>query len=166
MQFAPTQLASSARTPVRPATGTPVRGSRRRASANSGRQLALFGEGTPSLEPVVPTVATALPHELASKHPANAAAAPVSVVPVSVPPVPVPPVARLRVLPVVRPSAVNVVVPLPSATRTAGAAGGAPAAAVAADEEVWQPMTGIQKLMEVAGAGLLMVACVAVAIFW
>jgi hypothetical protein len=37
---------------------------------------------------------------------------------------------------------------------------------VAADEEVWQPMTGIQKLMEVAGAGLLMVACVAVAIFW
>ena len=70
-------------------------------------------------------------------------------------------------LPVVRPSAVAVVAPLPATQPAVPAAGQPPVGQVlTAEDELWQPLTGVQKLLEIGGASLLMVACVALAIFW
>lgn len=151
MQFAPTQIASSPR--------TAGRSTRRRRSENASRQLALFGEGTPTLPLTTTTNRLVLDTTPAAATPARvapAASAAVALAPSAAAP-------ALRVLPVVRPSAVAVIAPLPQTQPQAAPAG---ARVLTAEDEVWQPLSGVQKLLEIGGASLLMVACVALAIFW
>lgn len=141
MQFAPTQIASSPRVAGR---------STRRRSENASRQLALFGDGTPTL-PLTSAAQPELPDTARAAVPATAPTVPQALRP------------QLRVLPVVRPSAVAIVAPLPPTASASQPEGGR---VLTAEDEVWQPMTGVQKLLEVGGASLLMMACVALAIFW
>lgn len=151
MQFAPTQIASSPRTAGR---------STRRRSETASRQLALFGDGTPALPLTSSTRRMVL-----DTTPAAAPAVPVPAA--AVLPVLQAPRTQVRVLPVVRPSAVAVVAPLPATQPAVPAAGQPPVGQVlTAEDELWQPLTGVQKLLEIGGASLLMVACVALAIFW
>lgn len=155
MQFAPTQIASSPRVAGR---------STRRRSENASRQLALFGEGTRTL-PLTSSANRLVLDTTPVAAPAAAAAATVAQTvpaPRAAAPVPLVPQPKLRVLPVVRPSAVAVVAPLPAEPQRGTAA----ERVLTAEDELWQPLTGVQKLLEIGGASLLMVACVALAIFW
>lgn len=185
MQFAPTQIASSPR--------TAGRSSRRRVETPS-RQLALFGEGTRTLplgsaqpaqleQPAKLEQPAQFAQQVGARLPASpvkrlvldtAPAAAVAAVPAVLPagtpagvpaggrgatrPHPIPrfPVQVLSAHPV---GSVAAVVPLPVPA-------GDEARTLGAEDEVWQPMSGVQKLLEIGGAGLLMVACVALAIFW
>ncbi len=171
MQFAPTQIASSPRVAGR---------STRRRPQNTSRQLALFGDATRALPltsspkrlvldtaPAATTPARVAP--AVSDHAGSVAAGLVAAGSAPAPacrvaaPVLQAPLPTVRALPVVRPSAVAVLAPLPPTQPQVAPAG---AHLLTAEDEVWQPMSGVQKLLEIGGASLLMVACVALAIFW